>query len=87
MPVILKSTAFAAFCAHGVIPVFPHGGSLIALRDDALPGPFFVAPSGRNLPLESERATAAQSIHSWYGRNASSGHLAATVVAAIRERA
>jgi hypothetical protein len=83
MPAILKSTAFAAYCAHGVIPVFPHAGSAIALRADSLPGPFFVAPSGQNLPMESERATAAQSIHAWYGRNASSLHLAETVAAAL----
>ena len=87
MPVVLKSTAFAALCAHGVIPVLPHAGSVIALGEDALPGPFFVAQSGGNLPPESERAAAAQSIHSWYGRNASSSHLADTVAAAIRERA
>lgn len=86
MPVILKSTAFAALCAHGVIPVLPHAGSLIALGEDALPGPFFVAQSGGNLPLESDRAATAQSVHSWYERNASSSHLAATVAAAIRHR-
>lgn len=87
MPVILKSTAFAAYCAHGVIPVLPHSGSVIGLGGDALPGPFFVALSAQNLPLESERAAAAQLIHSWYGRNASSSHLAASIAAAIRERA
>lgn len=83
MPVILKSTAFAAYCAHGVIPVLPHSGSVIDLGGDALPGPFFVAPSGQNLPLESERATTARLIQSWYERNASSSHLGATVAAAI----
>ena len=85
MSTILKSGAFAAYCAHGVIPVFPHGGATVALRDDALPGPFFVAPSGQRLPIESERATAAQAIHAWYGRNASAVHLAATVAAALGE--
>ena len=87
MPVILKSTAFAAYCAHGVIPVLPHSGSIIGLGGDALAGPFFVTPSAQNLPLESERAIAAHSIQSWYERNASSSHLASTVAAAICERA
>jgi len=82
-PIILKSTAFAAYCAHGVIPVLPHSGSVIALGDDALPGPFFVAPSAQHLPGESERATSAQAIQSWYRRNASSRHLIMTVAAAI----
>jgi hypothetical protein len=56
MSAVLKSGAFAAYCAHGVIPVFPHDGSTIALRDDALPSPFFVAPAGQRLPAEAERA-------------------------------
>jgi glycogen synthase len=79
MPLILKSTAFAAYCAHGVIPVFPHGGATIALDEDALPGPFFVATTGQELPGEAERATAAQAVYSWYGRNATAVHLAATL--------
>jgi hypothetical protein len=87
MPAILKSGAFASYCAHGVVPVFPHDGATVALRGDALPGPFFVAPSGRNLPRESERATAARAIHSWYGRNASAVHLAAGVAAALGQPA
>ncbi len=82
-PAILKSTAFAACCAHGVIPVFPTAGSVIALEGDALPGPFYVAGTGQNLPLETERPAAAQSIHAWYSRHASSAHLAAAVAAAL----
>ena len=62
MATILKSTAFAAFCAHGVIPVFPHDGSPIHLRQDTLPGPFFVTGSGQNLPSEAG-ARAGRSIH------------------------
>ncbi len=85
MAAILKSTAFAAFCAHGVIPVFPHDGSPIHLGQDKLQGPFFVTESGENLPSEEERAPVAQSMHLWYGRNASSLHLAETVATAIRQ--
>ena len=76
---ILKSTAFAAYCAHGVIPVFPLSGSRIALGDDALPGPFHFG----NLPTESVRPEVAQATYDWYGRNASSAHLAATVAEAL----
>ncbi|MBA3962726.1 MAG: hypothetical protein H0X40_12620 [Chthoniobacterales bacterium] len=76
---ILKSTAFAAYCAHGVIPVFPLSGSTIALGADALPGPFYP----ENLPSESARPEVAQATYDWYGRNASSAHLAATVAEAI----
>ena len=79
LPVILKSTAFAAYCAHGVIPVFPRSGSTIAVDQDALPGPFFVAETGHALPGETERAAVAQAFYSWYGRNATAAHLAATL--------
>lgn len=77
LPVILKSSAFAAYCAHGVIPVFPRGGATIAAGHDALPGPFFVASSKQELPSETERATAAQAVYAWYSRNATAAHLAA----------
>jgi hypothetical protein len=79
LPVILKSSAFAAYCAHGIIPVFPRGGAIIAAGRDALPGPFFVAAAGQNLPSETERATVAQRVYSWYSRNATVAHLAGTL--------
>jgi hypothetical protein len=87
MATILKSSVFAAFCAHGVIPVFPQGGSAIELRGDTLPGPFFVSQSRHNLPAESERARVAQALYEWYGRNASSQCLATIVQAAIERPA
>ena len=80
---ILKSSSFAAFCAHGVIPVSPHSGAAIALEADALPGPFFVSTAGGKIPPEAERPLVAQSIYSWYQRHACSTHLAATVAAAL----
>ncbi len=80
---ILKSTIFAAFCAHGVIPVFPNAGSPLSLEGDRLPGPFFVAESEQDLPPEGDRIQIAQSLHEWYRRNASSEHLAHTVANAL----
>lgn len=84
---VLKSTAFAAYCAHGVIPVFPQAGSPIQVRQDRLPGPFFVGASKQNLPAEPERARVAQLLYDWYRHNASSQHLAATVASAIGQPA
>ncbi len=81
---ILKSTVFAAYCAHGVIPVFPHAGSPIALGADRLPGPFFVTESDQSLPSEKERIDIALSHYDWYRRHASSEHLALTVATALR---
>ena len=86
MPLILKSTTFAAYCAHGVIPVLPHSGAIVALGGDALPGPFFIATSEQNLPAESDRAANAALFYQWYERHAASGHLAASIKAAVCER-
>jgi len=73
--VILKSSAFASACAHGVIPVFPHRGSAISLNGDRLPGPFFVEPDCREIPDAQSRAKIAADIYSWYQRHASSESL------------
>jgi hypothetical protein len=73
--VILKSSAFAAACAHGVIPVFPHRGSAISVDDDRLPGPFFVEPDHSEIPDAPERANIAPDIYAWYQRHASSESL------------
>ncbi|MGI8889203.1 MAG: hypothetical protein ACR2G0_00250 [Chthoniobacterales bacterium] len=76
MATILKSTVFAAFCANGVIPVFPHGGSAIHLNEQTLCGPFFVNESAQSLPAASERVAVAQSLHEWYQKNASTKQIA-----------
>src|SRR5205085_1468549 len=54
--VILKSSAFAATCAHAVIPVFPHRGSAISLDGDRLHGPFFVETDCGEIPGAQDRA-------------------------------
>jgi hypothetical protein len=76
LPTILKSSAFAALCAHGVVPVFPRPGAIIAHQGESLPGPFFVRAGEQCLPPEQERGAIAQSIYSWYRRHAFSGGLA-----------
>jgi len=76
LPIILKSSAFAALCAHGVIPVFPRSGVPIEHEGAALPGPFFVSQAGEFVPVETERARVAASIYSWYRRHAFSAGLA-----------
>ena len=73
--VVLKSSAFAAVCAHGVIPVFPHRGSVISVEGDRLPGPFFVEPDYVEIPDGQGRARIAADICDWYQRHASSEHL------------
>ena len=81
--VILKSSAFAAACAHGVIPVLPHRGTPISIEGDRLAGPFFVEPNAREIPHEQNRAEVAQKIYDWYQRHASSECLVRGVAAAL----
>jgi hypothetical protein len=76
---ILKSASFASYCGHGVIPIFPHEGSPIALRGDRMPGPYFVAADRSNLPTVGERAEVAAGIYDWYRRHASVEHLARAI--------
>lgn len=83
MATILKSTVFAAYCAHGVIPVFPHGGSPIHLGQESLSGPYFLNGGETNLPSESERAAVAYRLHSFYQQHASARKLALTVANAL----
>lgn len=73
--VILKSSAFAAACAHGAIPVFPHAGSPISLDHDRLPGPFFIESDRSEIPDGQRRAEIASDIYGWYQRHASSESL------------
>jgi hypothetical protein len=81
--VLLKSSAFAAACAHAVIPVFPHRGTKIAIAGDRLPGPFFVSRGEQHVPTADDRAAVAQSIYDWYQRHASSERLAQGIANAL----
>jgi hypothetical protein len=80
---ILKSGAFAALCAHGVIPVLPRVGEIVTVQGDSLAGPFFVDRSTQSLPDESQRSETAWAIYCWYRRNAVSASLAQTVESAL----
>lgn len=70
--VVLKSSAFAAACAHAIIPVFPHRGTPISIDADRLPGPFFVESNGCEVPNAEDRPKIATNIYDWYQRHVSS---------------
>lgn len=80
---LLKSSAFAAVCAHGVIAVLPHPGSVISIEADPLPGPYFVNGQRCQLPSEQDRHEIANKIYNWYQRHASADHLARAIAAAL----
>lgn len=81
--VILKSSAFGAMCAHGVITVFPHRGSPIAVEGDPLPGPYFIGAGSIDLAIEASREKVASRIHHWYHQHASAEHRARTIARAL----
>jgi hypothetical protein len=81
--ILLKSTAFAAACAHGAIPVLPHRTSEISIESDALPGPFFIESAFSELPDIASRAEIARRFHDWYWRHAASNHLAHQIERAL----
>ena len=80
--VLLKSTAFAAACAHGVISVLPHAGSAISLQGDRLPGPFFVNKTDSWLP-DADRGEIATACYAWYHKHSSSENLSRGIAQAL----
>jgi hypothetical protein len=82
--VLLKSTVFAAACAHGVVPIFPHRSSGISIEADRLPGPFFVEADFSDLPAVDDRAKVAERFYGWYQLHAFSDHLARGIARALR---
>jgi hypothetical protein len=83
---ILKSGSYTALCAHGVVPVFPHAGSTIAMQSDSLPGPFFVNRTQTKLPSEATRSRIACEIYEWYWRHASSENFVRGIAASLAMR-
>jgi hypothetical protein len=81
---VFKSTAFAAYCAHGIIPVFPHRGSPISLRGNSLLDPFFIDSNHCDLPSSVDRARVATEFYEWYQRCACSKVLVLAIAAVLK---
>jgi hypothetical protein len=81
---VLKSTAFAALCAHGVIPILSHREESIAVNGDALPGPFYILPGGAHFPEPAEIPTLRRRCYDWYRGHASARQAASIYAEALR---
>jgi hypothetical protein len=81
---ILKSGAFAALCAHGVIPVLSHREETIAVGGDRLPGPFFLTANASRFPKPDELPALRLRYHNWYQAHASSRQTARIYSEALR---
>jgi hypothetical protein len=81
---VLKSTAFAAFCAHGVVPVLSHREEPIAINGDNLPGPYYITPDAFNFPPPDQLREVQQKIYAWYHAHADAHQLARVYAEALR---
>jgi len=80
---VLKSTAFAAFCAHGVVPILSHREAQIVINGDALPGPYYITPETINFPAPDHLRETQQKIYAWYYAHAASHQLARVYAEAL----
>jgi hypothetical protein len=80
---LLKSGAFAAFCAHGIVPVLSHREKPIAIDGDALPGPYYITPETINFPAPEHLRETQQRIYAWYHAHADSHQLARVYAEAL----
>ncbi len=70
---ILKSGAFAALCAHCVIPILSHREEPVVVEGDALPGPYYLTSDGLSFPSTGENTAAiGQRFYHWYHAHADS---------------
>lgn len=80
---VLKSTAFAAFCAHGIVPVLSHREGPIAIEGDSLPGPFYMTPEKIHFPLPEQLRDAQRKVYAWYHAHGDSRQLARVYAEAL----
>ena len=80
---VLKSTAFAAFCAHGIVPILSHREEPIAHKGDALPGPYYITPGAIHFPVPEQLPETRQKVYSWYHEHADSQQLARVYAEAL----
>jgi hypothetical protein len=73
---LLKSTAFAALCAHGVIPVLSHHEEPIIVGGHALPDSYYLAPGAKNFPLSAQVSEIRRQVYDWYHLHAASQQVA-----------
>jgi hypothetical protein len=81
---ILKSGSFAAFCAHGIVPILSHEESTLSTGADSFPGPFYITAAGAKLPEPETLKPTQEAVRAWYDRNASSARTAEVYAEALK---
>jgi hypothetical protein len=80
---ILKSGSFAAFCAHGVIPVSAYKETAPSVGGDRFPELYFVTSQGACFPEAEHLPVIRRRIYDWYHKHASATHAAAAYAEAL----
>jgi hypothetical protein len=73
---VLKSSIFAAYCAHGVVPVMSHQEDPFSLDGEPFPGSWFMTPAAVGFPEPDRLPGAREKIYRWYWAHAASPRLA-----------
>lgn len=81
---VLKSTAFAAVCAHGVVPILSHREEPIAVDGDSLPGHYFLKAGAAHLPAPEELPGVRRRCYDWYQAHAHSSRVAQVYAEALQ---
>ena len=82
---VFKSTAFAALCAHGVIPILSHCEPPLAVDDDVLPGPYYLTHNAVAFPSTTDDlAQIGRRFYEWYHAHADSSCAADVYATALQ---
>jgi hypothetical protein len=81
---IFKSSSFAAFCAHGIVPILSHPEPKLWAGTDPFPGPFFISTGATQLPKPENLEEIQRTVRAWYDGNASSARTAAVYAEALK---
>jgi hypothetical protein len=73
---VLKSSVFGAYSAHGVVTIFSHREESLALGEVRFPGPWFLTPNGERFPDPVRLSEIREKIYSWYWAHAASPRVA-----------
>lgn len=80
---ILKSTAFAAFCAHGIVPILSHREDTITIDGDPLPGPYYMTQAAANFPAAEKVREIQRQVYAWYHAHGDSRQVARVYAEAL----
>ncbi len=81
---IFKSGSFAAFCAHGIIPVLAHQEPPPSVDEDSFPGLFSLSSKSAHLPSVDLLSGLRQEIYDWYHKHASAKKAAIAYADALK---